>query len=110
MRRPSATATASGEATPKPKAVATKPAAAAATPKAAAAAAAPLSLSIRLPNGGILRTGLGGKATLAAAFAYLRKEKPGQFAHLDAGCLRLVSRGAGAVRTLVEGGPDAGKT
>lgn len=115
MRRPNpsptAAATAATATKPKPTAAAApvkpKPAAAAAVPKASKT---PLSLAVRLPDGGVWKTGLGGQDTLAAVFDRMRVEKAGQFAHLDQGCLRVVHRGAGVVKTFVEGGAEAGRT
>ena len=97
----------------KPAATTTPATATAAKPKPSGAAKAPLSLAVRMPDGKVLKTKLGGTDALAAVFAYVRRERAGQLAHLDPGALKLVSRGgggSGGVRTFVEGGVEEGKT
>ena len=96
----------------------------AAKPKPAAAPAAPgkmptskpqmvprrafTALSIRLPDGSILKTGLGPRAILDDVFNKVRADRAKETAKAAVGGLKLVAR-VPVVRTYLEGGKEGGK-
>ncbi|GAB5032095.1 thioredoxin [Nannochloropsis oceanica] len=97
-------------------AVKPKPAAAAATAPGGMPASKPqmvprrafTALSIRLPDGSILKTGLGPTATLDDVFKKVRMDKEKETAKAAVGGLKLVAR-VPVVRTYLEGGKEGGK-